>query len=100
MVLKKTQKGLSTFSAPVLVSTGGLGGITDIVGKITDPITGGSDDGSSSTGADTVDSSSTTDTVTTDTVTTGGDATTDTVTTGGEVTTDTVTTGGMQLQTQ
>ena len=89
-------EGAGPFSAPVLVSTGGLGGIADIVDKIKDIFSGDKDDGSSPTGNNTVDSSGTTDTVTTggtttDTVTTGG--TTDTITTGG-TTTDTITTGG------
>ena len=93
-------EGGGPFSAPVLVSTGGLGA-TDIIEKLKDIFGGGKDDGSSSTGADTVDSGSTTDTVTTnggattDTVTTNGGATTDTtITTGGDSDIDTITTGG------
>jgi len=92
-------EGGGPFSAPVLVSTGGLG-VTDIIEKLKDIFGGGKDDGSSSTGADTVDSGSTTDTVTTnggattDTTTTTGGATTDTINTGGGATIDTITTGG------
>jgi hypothetical protein len=92
-------EGGGPFSAPVLVSTGGLG-VTDIIEKLKDIFGGGKDDGSSSTGADTVDSGSTTDTVTTnggattDTTTTTGGATTDTTTTTGGATTDTINTGG------
>jgi hypothetical protein len=92
---KEDTEGAGPFSAPVLVSTGGFGGVTDIFGKIVDLITGDKDDSSSTT-----DTPTTTGGATTDTPTTTGGATTDTpTTTGGGSDIDTTTTGGATTDT-
>ena len=88
-------EGAGPFSAPVLVSTGGLG-VTDIIEKLKDIFSGDGGDTVSTTGGDSdIDTTTTNGGATTDiTTTTGGDSDIDTTTTGGDSDIDTITTGG------